>query len=387
MPQFIKRHPVVILLVLTVFVLLTPNRDRAADFTQSVHGDPTKLLRECGSCHVGHGRSKSPMLPADISEVCFRCHGSPAEVSNAKDEKILSRSVEMRDIQNEFNKPYRHPIEETGVHTPDEDLPETNPSIPRHSECVDCHEAHGSLPQRMNTPLPGKGVKVFTYKDLNYEFELCYRCHSESANLPVQEKNKRQEFSTRNPSYHPVEGPGRSSDIPSLLSPYDVRSIISCTDCHSNDDPGGPRGPHGSIYEHLLNKNYYLEDGHPESEFAYALCYQCHLRGSILGNESFSRHREHIETNKTSCYTCHDSHGSQSYTRLIRFNKDPRYTQVYPNREVRLEYINIVGSSPECYLSCHNVDHNPTPVQSPGFIQKQNFIPRPIFAPERGGKW
>lgn len=352
------------------------------------HADPSLLLKECGSCHVGHGEPRTAMLPAREEDLCYRCHGNRSNITEVRGEKSLAEGVEPADIKSEFGKPSHHPVEISGVHRADEVLPETSPSAGRHAECIDCHPAH-------STPLGGvrkigpEGLekKRSTLPGLAFEYQVCYRCHSDSANLPVYETNKRVEFDTANPSYHPVEAAGKGRDMPSLISPYTTTSLIACTDCHGNDSEVGPEGPHGSIYEPILIKNYNRRDDVYESPFEYELCYECHQRESILGNESFNKHREHIVTNKTSCYTCHDSHGSQDYPRLIRFNKDPRYTQVYPNSAGRLEYINIVGSPPECYLSCHDVDHNPEPMQSPGLIRNQNSIRRPIFAPDRGGKW
>ena len=43
------------------------------------------------------------------------------------------------------------------------------------------------------------------------------------------------------------------------------------------------------MYEPLLAYNYETRDPVTESQQAYALCYKCHLRRSILADESFSR--------------------------------------------------------------------------------------------------
>ncbi|MFQ6083924.1 MAG: cytochrome C, partial [Candidatus Aminicenantia bacterium] len=100
-------------------------------------------------------------------------------------------------------------------------------------------------------------------------------------------------------------------------------------------------------------------DNISESSQQYELCYKCHKRESILKNESFPYHRLHIVSVRTSCFTCHSSHGSQINTHLIKINEriDPFRIQV--SSSGRLEVIDKGRFSGECYLKCHNVDHNP----------------------------
>jgi len=157
--------------------------------------------------------------------------------------------------------------------------------------------------------------------------------------------------------------------VVSLIEPYSAReerpgdvTLITCTDCHGSDDPIGPRGPHGSSYAGLLKLNYQVGDELPESEYAYALCYKCHERRSILSNESFPYHRQHIQGDTagglgTSCFTCHDAHGSTQYPNLIRFDE----SVVSPNLQDKLKF-DPQGYSARhgaCYLNCHGVEHSP----------------------------
>ncbi len=182
--------------------------------------------------------------------------------------------------------------------------------------------------------------------------------------------DKHAEFKTTNPSFHPVEGEGRNQYVISLKSPYAATAerpgdvaILACSDCHGSDNPAAPGGPHGSNYRGLLRLHYEQEDGRPESEFAYALCYSCHERSSLLGNESFPYHALHIEGSRaanqpgTSCFSCHDAHGSTRYQYLIRFNEDV----VRPNQDGKLEYKaqGVASRHGSCMLNCHGVEHNP----------------------------
>jgi len=125
-------------------------------------------------------------------------------------------------------------------------------------------------------------------------------------------------------------------------------SIITCSDCHGNDDKSGPKGPHGSNYEFILKENYIMEST-PESPYAYELCYGCHRRASILNDESFNAHKRHVIYGKVSCFVCHDSHGSRDNENLINFDT----SIVYPNSLGQLNYIKLTPGKPRCFLNCH----------------------------------
>jgi hypothetical protein len=307
---------------------------------------------------------------------CLRCHGDSSSRREMEQRGYLKRGAGPLDVLSDLQKPYNHPVLSIqGVHRQLESLPEEVVNAARHSECVDCHEPHVSEKGKPFRGLKGRRVgNLIT--EIENEYELCYRCHSESANLPGSFTNKHLEFKTTNPSYHPVEGEGKNTVVISLKEPYVAEkkkpndiSIISCSDCHGSDDPNGPRGPHGSNYPGLLVLRYDTEDERSESGQAYALCYKCHERDSILANESFPYHSLHIEgkagsSDGTSCFTCHDAHGSTQYQYLIRFNEDI----VTENLDGRLRYEAQGYSSRHgsCFLSCHDVEHNPDVEGSPG---------------------
>jgi hypothetical protein len=186
------------------------------------------------------------------------------------------------------------------------------------------------------------------------EHELCYLCHSESANLPNDSRNVALEFDPRNQSYHPVEMEGRNSDVPSLVFQFSETSLITCGSCHGNSDPGGPRGPHGSDYPPLLVAEYRTTDG-PETAKVYELCYLCHERKSILGDESFRRHRHHVALEGTACHTCHASHGTSMNRNLISFND----AVVFPaTNSGGPDYFPGLPGTPRCFLRCHDAEHD-----------------------------
>lgn len=330
------------------------------------HTDKSKLPRGCASCHRGHGRPNTPMLPERKDVFCFRCHGHSVNVERTIKRGDLSPNTKTDNIQAEFEKPYRHPIEKIGIHRFSETMPERDPSIPRHAECIDCHHHHYVTKENKMEGIKGvnrEGVKV---DGISFEYELCFKCHSYSANLPANHTNKAELFSISNPSYHPVEAPGKNNDVWSLSPPLTSFSLIKCTDCHNNDNPLGPKGPHGSAYRYILSKNFTETDG-PEGPFQYELCYACHRRSGILSDESFQLHNLHISAEGTSCRTCHNPHGSTKYTHLI----DLDTTSIRPSSSGRLEFKDFGVRAGQCFLNCHGKDHNPAVYPSVSPIASQ----------------
>ena len=332
---------------------------------QGSHGDKDLLPRTCQACHPGmsffnNGEETS----------CLKCHGSDGERSRMSSGKYLRPGgvATLKDIAAELRKPYRHPVFDVrGAHRFGEILPEELINATRHSECVDCHDPHATVQGRPFAGMQGRRVGNLITEIIN-EYELCFKCHATSANLPQSSTNKAEEFRTTNPSFHPVLAEGKQAFVVSLKEPYAARkqrpndiTMISCSDCHGSDDKNGPEGPHGSRFRGLLKYNYQMEDGRSESDYAYSLCYQCHDRTSILNNESFAFHSLHIQGNRssgqagTSCMTCHDAHGSSSSPYLIRFNE----IVVRPNAEYKLQYeqIGVSARHGKCSLNCHGVEH------------------------------
>jgi predicted CXXCH cytochrome family protein len=319
----------------------------------------------CENCHRPHTAGGSERLLNEPNEEdnCLPCHnGNVASV----------------DIQSEFSKVSVHPITDaSGIHEPNEDYL----SVSRHVECVDCHNPHqvndtASSPPQVSgkqTGVTGVSASGTPVASASYEFEICFKCHADSAQgfapIPRQvlDLNKRLQFDLNNPSYHPVEGPGKNPNVPSLLPAYNTASVIYCTDCHNNDAwPGAagqePAGPHGSQWSYLLKRRYETSDNIAESPDFYALCYQCHDRISILRNTSFSRHSLHIVDERTPCSVCHDPHGVSSSqgnainnTHLINFD----ISVVTPTSGGVLKFEDQGIFQGTCTLMCHGHDHNP----------------------------
>jgi hypothetical protein len=176
----------------------------------------------------------------------------------------------------------------------------------------------------------------------------------------------RLEIQSDNPSFHPITEPGRNDDVPSLIFPLDEQSVIGCAGCHNSSDAvsvggTGPEGPHGSDFAPLLARNYSVIDFTQESEFAYALCYACHSRDSILADESFAEHDKHIRGADTPCNACHDPHGISSTqgnsinnSHLINFDT----SIVFPNSSALMQFVDNGDRAGSCDLQCHGVEHD-----------------------------
>lgn len=343
--------------------------------------DPRELLpygtvaeNGCTSCHRIHSAPEPERLLRFRREEdnCLNCH---------------SGGVAAKNIESEFRKRSVHPIDlSSSRHDADE-----NPRRlrRRHVECVDCHNPH-AVSATLVEPPSGTGVGLVgptmrhvtgvdrfgnAVDDSRFEYEVCLKCHGDTAPRrhagdivrDIVQHNTRLEFQTNNPSFHPVFGARNSRDSVSLIPPLRPGSIIRCTDCHASDSPAGPgsvgaAGPHGSNFSPLLVANYETRAFTVESPSAYALCYQCHSRESILSNESFPGHRRHIVDGRTPCSACHDAHGisrtqadDRSHGHLINF--DLNLVSPAGRTSPRIQFLDLGLRQGSCTLSCHGVLH------------------------------
>lgn len=318
----------------------------------------------CLNCHVSHhaGGREELLTHAAEEQTCFVCHNG---------------NVTQANLEAVFEKTYSHPVDRyQGAH----ETGESPLEAADHVECADCHNPHQAVAIDAEPPnIPGvmQGVSGVDANgapvaEAIYEYQVCFKCHGETVSQPFNAINRQvnsfetiKEFSPSSPSYHPVETPGRNLDVPSLIEPLNEASMIYCSDCHGNDSglSEGLAGPHGSQHEFMLVHEYRTGDSVSESAGAYALCYSCHSRTSILGDQSFPRHQEHIVEERIPCSVCHDPHGidfakgnAVNNAHLINFD----ISVVDPDPVTgRLEYRTNGPRSGECFLSCHAKNHSP----------------------------
>jgi predicted CXXCH cytochrome family protein len=312
----------------------------------------------CGSCHRPHtagGRERLLRHEAEENN-CLSCHDA---------------SVAQTDLTTLFTSISTHPVQNyTGIHDPTE-----NPlTMSQHVECADCHNPHVSSTAPATAPsikpsmvgVSGLSSSGAFVEQARYEYEVCYKCHStQNFSAAVVDRvsgtnDISEEFDPSNPTYHPVEQIGRNTNVPSLLQPFNTTSMLYCTDCHGSDDAGGAQGPHGSMWRPLLVDSYTTTDPTVESPAAYALCYRCHNRSSILEDESFPKHHLHIADSNTACSVCHDPHGARSSpdaTNLINFDRDV-VTEAANGQGP--EFHDTGSFQGNCTLMCHGVNHENT---------------------------
>ena len=321
----------------------------------------------CESCHRVHTAPHPARLLSQPEErnVCLVCHNG---------------NVARTNIEAEFSKPNNHPIVASeGTHDPRED-PRT---MARHVACPDCHNPHqvdgsSARPPGVTGRLRGvSGVNVGgqVIAPVTNEYEVCFKCHglrdqttSRRALRQDNVRNVRLELNPANASFHPVAAIGRNPTATGFVGGLSAGSLIYCTDCHNTDGPRGlPRGPHGSRFEPILERNFRLEDPSPESPDAYALCYKCHSRTALLNNQAGRfPHEAHVLRAQASCGVCHDAHGSRLNPHLINFLlRDPSGKPVVgPSaNQRRLQYETPRPGGPpgsgQCFLECHGMNHEP----------------------------
>jgi hypothetical protein len=321
--------------------------------------------------HSAPGEPYLLRLPR-LEQNCLNCHSGGVAAANIASE-VRKRSGHHVELFNNRHTPVENPL-----------------TMPRHVQCVDCHNPHAvstEIVKETGHPTLGlvsptmrfvPGLNRFGVKVENciFEYEVCFKCHADSITRPRREALPRQIFQTNtrlqfqvgNPSYHPIIGPRNNPNVVSLIPPWQTNSVMRCTDCHNSEQAANasalaPSGPHTSIYEPLLIANYTTKDFTTESAQAYALCYRCHSRQSILGNQSFPLHSLHIVNARAPCSACHDPHGisrtqgnSLNNSFLINFD----IAIVHPatgGLGARTVFESTGPNSGNCTLTCHGVVH------------------------------
>ena len=328
-------------------------------------GYTTVAENACRSCHRPHAAGHGERLLAQPSESanCLVCHGG---------------NVARQRLDNELLKPFRHAVESNEwAHDPKE-----NPSFaPRHVACVDCHNPHAVN----STPAiaPGvsgrlKGVSGATLGgsfvlEATFDYEVCLKCHGarEPATPGIirqsNTRNIRLKIDPGNRSIHPLAAAGKNPTARGLKPEYTASSMITCTSCHNSDDwtPTGsaPRGPHGSRFEPILERQYLTNDANPESAQAYDLCYKCHDRDFLINDQAGTfPHRRHVVDKQAPCAVCHDAHGSKQGEHLVDFmvrDRTGRSVVTPSTSQRRMEFVSLGTGHGQCWLQCHGVNHEP----------------------------
>ncbi len=331
---------------------------------------------QCDWCHGSHGTpyprlTTNPEDTPTTNGICLRCHAGayPSGVT-------ASRPASAVDVRIDLVKASRHPaLDLSGRHINTETLNNAG-TANRHSECVDCHDPHSATATAGVVPnaagslrnVTGVGFNDYTvstrpawtslaynsavYKfraAIDYQYELCYKCHSSYSfgmSPPSGATDSAKEFNPNNPSHHAVEAAGNNpftqpdgtSYASSLIGGYTPASLLYCTDCHGPDASSTVKGPHGSSNSRILRAPYNTNTGKRSAgDTSSHLCFRCHDYNVYRGSGSpastgfneyedgrFKKNLHAIsDHNDEGCMACHPQtpHGMPR-TRMIVLRSD-----------------------------------------------------------------
>ena len=334
----------------------------------NIHGPYVINAPQCAFCHRAHAAKAPNLLVAGSqSAMCFTCHNGSGANANVALQYSLTRPA---------NDPaarvyYSHDALAPSTHTlssQDEFGVVTNGVvINRHSQCADCHNSHratakttrdgvstvtgweasgrlegvsgvkvvngaaGAAPSY--TFLSGVDTNVVPANAVTREYQLCFKCHSgfttqlpNIAGKPSRDRlDKGVELNPNNPSYHPIEAPGKNTSaamIASLsgYSPYRqwtfrIGDTIRCSNCHASStkyNQTTPPAAGSSLPSHTSQvagillapyRNRVLKPvGEAYNAAEFTLCFMCHATGPFDGTNSsatnWTKHNGHTNTRR-----------------------------------------------------------------------------------------
>ncbi len=304
----------------------------------------------CASCHGAHDAQGSMLLQGSgpQSSTCFTCHDGTGAATDVQSQ-WSSSSLPANDPATASW--YSHPATEPSSHVSAQ-VNEFEGTLDRHAACADCHQPHladGSRPlnsvggwSASGSIAGASGVAVvngdagtapaYTLQQTSdFEYQLCFKCHSGFTELPAQDPahpsrwslDKGIELNPANVSYHPVEAAGKnqtSAMTASLAgtSPYklwvfETQDTVRCESCHGNSSTTTqtPRpvadaslDNHASPNRGILIAPYRDRTLKPRGPYAaqdFALCYVCHAEapmvddsGDLRDDTNFNWHGYHL---------------------------------------------------------------------------------------------
>jgi predicted CXXCH cytochrome family protein len=352
---------------------------------------------DCNGCHATHhAAGKSMNLKAsDQSALCVKCH-------QGREENLAKRGAiqipewrgeesghlfQDRGERSRGGQPYKRTY----------DAGEGGRGVLL-SGCDGCHDPHAKDSKKLKSvAFDARGEWIGSKPAL--AAQVCFGCHAgpDAVKLPGQFGDVRDLGTRFLQGARSKHGMGRTAkdrpDLPSLNGTR-FNGRLDCTSCHDNPDEAGPRGPHVSIYPHLLVAPYGREREGAVGDRSNDLCYRCHSQMSIEADQSFPLHRAHIRGfmgslqrprgieisapralpdarsfkdvkgarqaavmpglgEPTPCATCHNPHGSSRNDALVEF--DP--SVVSPSPGGGISYRRNGPGRGSCTLTCHGYSH------------------------------
>lgn len=372
-----------------------------ADDPHVDYGATTASCAGCHRAHTGPGLALRRDWPEEST--CFGCHAAAGPGTNVEPAFTSTTNTD--------TAYFKHDVALTnGVHRVGQSAGSDFGGSSRHIECEDCHEPHEAsrgltvapmLPREMTAVAGVDPVWVDAGAPAAYnwlpqaerEYQVCFKCHASFTALPTylpdgwdgdsyvadglskltsadplqipDSRDLAREFNPHNASFHPVAAPGRNQSIPpeSFVTGWSQSSLVYCSDCHANPDGAAQGdGPHGSARLHLLagTANYTTVYGSNNRMSDQELCFNCHNYETYVTGQNnytnFYAHSSHLNRNwGVTCYTCHDSHGSEQ---LHLLNLDSAaMTFLNGANSQSAWYVDSTGQA-GCYLICHNRQHD-----------------------------
>lgn len=359
-------------------------------------GGPPRVHGTCIACHKNHhggGRTDSKRPRAMTDQLCLSCH----EGMNALPSADLAPKLPAWSGQGSGHTKGRFSSRRAETYVRTIQVGQSK-VIRLVQDCSGCHDSHGKERGKPRlTAFDARGQLLDRHPQS--VAEVCFGCHAgpEAAPLSSGSPDLGQVFGKGVSSSHRIGATASDRpDLPSLRTSA-FQGRLDCISCHDNPNPAGARGPHVSANAALLKAAFGRErDMGRMGDRVNDLCLLCHDKQSILGNQSFAFHGQHMlgftggspstagpvrplseaasalgirsprdfrpgrsgafqpgYGEPTTCATCHASHGSLRQPSLIEFDR------------LVVSASSVGGPSFQrsglghgtCTLSCHGYDH------------------------------
>jgi predicted CXXCH cytochrome family protein len=360
----------------------------------------------CASCHQNHhaaqGSDRKLAKAATADQLCLPCHDSALATTSAGIPLKAAPDVTLApklpssigDGSGHMRGRFGSRRAEGYVRTI---LDGKGRQVRLALDCMGCHDSHGKERGKLrSSAFDARGQRLDRRPQV--VAEICFSCHAgqDAAPLPSGNPDLGQLFSKSAASSHTIgaTAAGRP-ELPSLRTSA-FKGRLDCTSCHDNPDPFGARGPHASPNVSILKAPFGREkDMSRLGDRVNDLCFLCHDKASILANQSFPFHGQHLSGftsggaiasrqgglieaqaalgvrsvrdlgpgrggayaaghgEPTACATCHASHGSLRQAALVEFDRS-----VVSASSLGAPVFQRSGlGHGTCTLTCHGHDH------------------------------
>ena len=361
-----------------------------------VKGGLSNAHGNCAACHKGHRAvtpTRSKTGGGNPDRVCIACHeGTNLAATTDRAPKLPTWSGQgSGHLKNRFSsrraEDYTRTVKANGK------------TLKLTQDCTGCHDPHGKERGRLRVTAFDTRGQLLDRRPQSVA-EVCFGCHAgpEAAPLQSGQSDLGALFAKGTASSHAIgaTAAGRP-ELPSLRAST-FQGPLDCGSCHGNPDPSGAKGPHVSTHAAILKAPFGREkDLARLGERANDLCFLCHDKQSIVSNQSFPFHGQHMSGFTSSgsvtaqrrapalseaaavlglrsprdflpgrggaylpgygepatCATCHASHGSLRQPSLIEFDR----SVVSPSSVGAPSFQRTGLGHGNCTLTCHGYDH------------------------------